>query len=94
MNTEQIAAEECFTGSSRQYTGHTTVRVSIPVAISIRRVDNFNAGKLMDTRYEWVAAVDGREIASTNVIYDRPSRTEAAAISKARKAIRAHFHKR
>lgn len=86
------APDPHFTGSVSRSSGNTTVRVSIPVNIQFKRIENYEDGRLTSIEYNWCAELEGHPVASHG-ISDPPVRSEAAALRRARAAVRNRFNR-
>lgn len=76
-----------FTGSRSQYVVPEVIQYRIPFRVSISMVDNFTAGKVKSTYFDWHVTLNGERVAYRD-IYKNPPKTRKAAITQARAAIR------
>ncbi len=77
-----------FTGTRMVYEPAERVKASVPFRILVQKVDNFAAGKIVGTGFDWSVEFRGNRIATRNVYKDRLPKTRKAAVAKARHAIR------
>lgn len=78
-----------FTGAASTSENHEQMKLTFNARIEIKRVDNYNNGKVIRTYYKWAVYAHGVQITNSDFFSDIP-KTRKTAIACARRAARAY----